>query len=340
MQLISAFPYIDIPRVSLYLVRKISSFFMNILKPSRLDKGDLIAIVAPGSPPKSQERVSKGIRYLEQLGYRVVVGKHADDRYGYLAGTDKARAGDLNGMFSDRRIKAIFCIRGGYGAHRILPLLDYTTIRRNPKIFVGYSDITALQLGIYSLTGLVTFSGPMVATEFGGKFDGGAEEHFWRCLASTHPLGVIRNSSKKFMKTLCRGSVAGRLLGGNLSLVTALLGTPYLPHVRRSILALEEIEEPPYKIDRMLNHLKLAGAFSRGNGVLLGRFIDCHPTSRRNRSLTLNQVFHDVVASAGVPAVAGLHYGHVKGSLTLPLGIMTRLNASATTLEFLEPAVQ
>lgn len=313
---------------------------MNILKPHRLNKGDLIAIAAPGSPPGSHEKLHKGIRYLEQLGYRVVLGKHVENTYGYLAGSDKDRAKDLNSFFSNPEVKAIFMARGGYGSHRILPLLDYSAIKRNPKILVGYSDITALQLAIFSKTGLVTFSGPMVATEFGDVFGGAAEEQFWQCLTYTKPLGVIKNPNRQKLKKLNSGVIVGQLLGGNLSIIIALLGTPYCPTFARSILVLEEIEEPPYKIDRMLNHLKLAGVFSKGNGVMMGDFTDCQPMNQKKPSLTLSQIFQDVIVSSGIPIVSGLHFGHVKNSVTLPLGIKARLSASRAMLELLEPAVQ
>lgn len=336
---------------------------MEILKPPRLKKGDLIGIAAPASPPSSYKKLSTGIRYLEQLGYNVLLGKHLHDRRGYLAGSDEARARDLNDLFSNPKVKAIFMARGGYGSHRILSLLNYNIIKRNPKILVGYSDITALQLAIFKMTRLITFSGPMVATEFGDGLNGIAEEQCWQCLTSTRPLGVLKNPNQKKLNPLNRGMRTGlrppystslsarravggivdrrgKLLGGNLSVVTALLGTSYFPPLKDSILVLEELEEPPYKIDRMLHHLKLAGVFSQSAGVVLGEFTDCHPLDRKKPSLTLTQVFRDVFAPIHNPVLSGLHYGHVKGSVTLPLGIRTRLDATKGLLEFLESAVQ
>ncbi len=315
-------------------------FIMTILKPPRLKKGDIIGIAAPASPPTSSDILAKGIRYLEQLGYRIMIGKHLYEKHGYLAGADNHRAADINRMFSNPKVKAIFTVRGGYGTHRILPMLNYNAIKRNPKIFVGYSDITALQLAIFARTGLVMFSGPMVATELGKSFRGSAEEQFWQCLTSTKPPGVVNNPDQKSMKPLNRGVTAGRFLAGNLSLVTALLGTPYFPSLRGSILAIEEIEEPPYKIDRMLHHLKLSRVFDQVRGVVLGKFTNCKPTSSKTPSLTLPQVFKEVFASYEHPVLTGLHYGHVNGSLTLPIGIMTKLNASRGSLEFLESPVE
>lgn len=312
---------------------------MKILKPPRLNRGDVIGIAAPASPPSSPEKLSKGIRYLEQLGYHIVLGKHVHNGYGYLAGMDNERAGDLNALFSNPKVKAIFVVRGGYGSHRILHRLDYNIIKRNPKIFVGYSDITALHLAIFTKTGLITFSGPMVATEFGDELDGNAEEQFWKNLTSTTPLGILKNPNRKKMKPLKRGVCIGRLLAGNLSIVSALLGTPYLDTMKGCILALEEIEEPPYKVDRMLHHLRHTGMFSQSSGVVLGEFTDCTPTDAKKPSLTLSQIFHDVFSSSRLPILRGLHYGHVKDSLTLPLGITTRLDASHGTLELLESPI-
>lgn len=310
-----------------------------MLTPPRLNKGDVIALAAPGSPPKSSETLNKGIRYLERLGYRVLPGKHVEHRYGYLSGSDAERARDLNSFFANPRVKAIFTVRGGYGSHRILSLLNYRAIRHHPKILVGYSDITALQCALLAKTRLVTFSGPMVATDLGEEIDGAAEEWFWRCLTSTKPLGVVRNPNREKMNTLRRGSAVGRLIGGNLSLVTALLGTPYFPDIRRSILFLEEVDEEPYRLDRMLHHLDLALPSPWFAGFVFGAFTDCKPETP-GHSLSLPEVLRDFISKRRVPAIDGLRYGHVRNTLTLPLGIMARLQASAPTVELLEAAVR
>jgi len=309
-------------------------------KPPRLKKGDIIGIAAPASPPASLHSLTKGIRSLEQLGYHIVLGKHLYEKHGYLAGTDKDRASDINELFLNPRVNAILIVRGGYGSHRILPLLDYNAIRRNPKVFVGYSDITALQLAIFAKTGLVTFSGPMVSTEFGEGFGGNAEEQFWQCLSSTKPLGILQNPNGKPLKPLIRGVTSGQLLAGNLSVVTAMLGTAYFSNSKNNILVLEEVEEPPYKIDRMFHHLQLARVFDQARGVVLGEFADCKPTNSKKPSLTLRQIFKEVFAPYEIPVLTGLQYGHVEGSLTLPIGIKTRMNASRGLLELIESAVE
>lgn len=313
---------------------------MKIRKPPRLKKGDTIGIAAPASPPASLHSLTKGIRSLEQLGYHIVLGKHLYEKHGYLAGTDADRASDINELFLDPKVNAILTVRGGYGSHRLLPLLDYKAMRRNPKVFVGYSDITALQLAIFAKTGLVTFSGPMVATEFGGGFGGNAEEEFWRCLSSAKPLGIVQNPNGKPLKSLSRGVATGRLLAGNLSIVTAMLGTPYFSNPKGNILVLEEVEEPLYKIDRMFHHLKLARVFDQLRGVVLGEFSDCKPGRTEKSSLMLPQILREVFESYENPVLTGLRYGHVKGSLTLPIGIRARMNASKGLLDFLESAVE
>lgn len=311
---------------------------MNVVKPPRLQRGDLIGIVAPGSPA-APEKLARGIRYLEQLGYRILPGRHVEKRRGYLAGSDTQRADDLNAMFADRRVKAILAVRGGYGVHRILPLIDYSAVRRNPKIVVGYSDITALHLALFAKARLVTVSGPMVATEFGQGFGGSAEEMFWRTVTSPTPPRIVKNTPRKRISVIRGGTVTGRLLGGNLSLVTALLGTPYFPILPRTIFALEEIEEPSYKIDRMLHHMALAGMLSGNNGFIIGDF-SITPPSRGKPSLTLNRILTDVLSSADAPSLAGFRFGHVRGSLTLPMGVRARLTTGRKTLEILESAVR
>ena len=232
---------------------------MTIIKPPRLHKGGVIGLVAPASTPSSEEHIEKGATYLEQLGYRVKFGKHIRNTNGYLAGTDEERAADFNTMVRDKDVKAIFAIRGGYGTPRILRMIDYRSLRQNPKIIAGYSDITALQLAIFRKTGLVTFSGPMTGSDMWKDFDPYTEEHFWQLLTSTKKIGLLKNSIDEPLKILKIGKARGRLLGGNLSLLACLMGTPFLPNMRGSILFLEDVEEAPYRVDRMLAQLLNAG---------------------------------------------------------------------------------
>lgn len=311
---------------------------MRAIKPPSLRKGDLIGVVAPAGPVRSWSKLEKGIRYLEKLGYRVVTGRHIDDKLGYLAGRDIDRTADLHAMFADRRVKAIFAARGGYGIHRILPLLDFSLIKKNPKIVVGYSDITALHLALYARTGLITFAGPMVSsglTDLSGK----VEERFWQYLTSAKPPEPIQ-LRLHHPRLRNKAEASGRLLGGNLSVLGALTGTPFLPSFRNSILFLEEIDEAPYRIDRMLQQLRLAGILSGLSAVLIGEFTGCVPADKRTPTLSIGEVFEDIFQSDRYPVVGGLRHGHLEGSVPLPVGVRCRLDPSARTLEFLGSAVQ
>ncbi|MDP2208936.1 MAG: LD-carboxypeptidase [Bacteroidota bacterium] len=309
---------------------------MTILKPKALKKGDTIGIVAPASPHSSNDKLTNGIRYFEQLGYKVVIGKHINDKMGYLAGTDKSRASDINNFLNDKKIKAIFCTRGGYGSHRILDLIDYDIIKRNPKIFVGYSDITALQLAIFKKTGLVTFAGPMVIPDLSEKLSIDSEEHFWKCLTSPIPVGVINLFKNQTLKVLTHGKVTGKILGGNLSVITALAGTSYLPSFKNSILTLEDIEERPYRIDRMLHQLKLAGLLNNLSGVISGDFSTCLP-EKDKPSLKLEEIFKSVLKK--IPIMMDFKFGHIRNSITIPYGINVKLDTKKNEISFLENAV-
>lgn len=309
---------------------------MNITKPPRLRAGDVIGICAPAGPLRSRSALEQGIGYLERLGYRVRLSKNLFRRRGYLAGTDAQRAADLHELFADRQVKAIFAARGGYGTQRILPLLDYSLIRRHPKIVVGYSDITVLSFALLAKARLASLAGPL-AVEM--PLAGEAEAFFWRTLTSATPLGPVRASgTPRLRRRRNPAPVTGRLLGGNLSLVSALAGSPFFPDPGKIILFLEEIDERPYRIDRMLQHLSLAGVFDRVGGLLLGNFTGCLPEKGKD-SLTLRQVFGDLFSDAPYPVVSGLRHGHVKRSLALPLGIRAAVHASDNTLQILESFV-
>ncbi len=310
---------------------------MTIVKPQRLKPGDVIGICAPASAPDDDNHLEKGIRYLERLGYRVEPGRHLHKRRGYLAGTDAERAEDINRFFADRNIKAIISARGGYGSLRILSLLDFNMIRRAPKIFVGYSDLTALHLALLTRCGLISFSGPMVASDFGKNFGGKAEEQFWRLLASPTPPDPLKGTRPPANLKAARRTVEGRIIGGNLSLLAAMLGTPYVPRIERLLLFLEEIDERPYRIDRILQQMRLAGFLDRARGIILGQFVDCGPAPGKP-SLTLREVFTE--AFGDTPVVAGLPFGHISNPLTLPIGIRARLDPARQYLTFLESPVR
>jgi muramoyltetrapeptide carboxypeptidase len=296
-----------------------------LLKPPRLRPGDLIGIVAPASPMK-HDKLDQGIRYLENLGYKVKLGKFVFHEHGYLAGRDRERAADLNKMFRDRRVKAVFCIRGGYGTPRLLPLLDFQAIRANPKIFVGYSDITAIQLAMLRHAGLVTFSGPMVAAEMAKGIEPFTEENFWRILTHPEPVGdLIRPAAGRY-EMISSGRATGPLVGGCLSLVACLIGSPHFPNMNGSIFCVEEIGEAPYRIDRMLTQLREAGVLKNIGGFVLGQMTDCVPTDNEP-SQTLDDLMRDFIKPLKIPALAGLDYGHVHVKYTLPIGVRAELIA-------------
>jgi len=312
---------------------------MTVIKPPKLRRGDLIGLVAPASTPVADERIEKGVQYLEQLGYRVKLGAHIRDAYGYLAGIDDHRAEDFNAMVHERTVKAIFCIRGGYGTPRIVSRLDFPAIRKNPKIIVGYSDITALQLAIFRKTGLVTFSGPMAGVEMWKGMDPFTEEHFWRLLTSTKKPGVLPNPPEEQLIIHRHGKAGGRLLGGNLSLLVCLIGTPYVPDLTNAILILEDVEEEPHRVDRMWTQVENSGIARKISALVLGLFTDCNPVDPTQPHLTVEEVLAEIPGKVTCPTVSNFRYGHVPRKLTVPLGVRAALDTKKATIEVLEAAV-
>ncbi len=310
-----------------------------VLKPPRLRPGDLIGLVSPASAPSSAEMIEKGVRYLERLGYAVKVGEHAARVHGYLAGTDDQRAADLNAMIRDTSVKAIIAVRGGYGSARILSAIDFRALRRNPKIIVGYSDITALQLAIFCRTGLVTFSGPMSGVEMWENIDPYTEEHFWRVVTSQSKIGPLMNPPDDPIQTLRKGKATGRILGGNLATLAALFGTSFVPSYRDAVLVLEDVDEAPHRIDRMLTQLEQANVFDRIAGLVFGKFVDCAPTDASKPHLTVDEILGGVAQRVNIPVMSNLQYGHLPKKLTLPIGVRATVDADTGNLRVLEGAV-
>jgi muramoyltetrapeptide carboxypeptidase len=311
---------------------------MKPLKPSRLRAGDLIGLVSPASPIADPSRIDKGVRYLESLGYRVEVAPSVLKSHGYLAGTDEERAGDLHAFFARREVRAIMCIRGGYGTPRLLRLINYRLIASNPKIFVGYSDLTALQLAIWKKTGLVQFHGPMVGVDMADQMDAFTESLFWKTLTATGRAGAIALPDPQPV-SLTGGKARGRLVGGNLALLVSSMGTRYFPDLRDSLLYLEDIGEEPYRVDRMLFQLLNAGILGKVSGILTGQFTDCGPKDTTKPSFSVDEVFRQIAELSGRPFLAGLPFGHESRKMTLPLGITALVDATKGTVEYLEPAV-
>jgi len=315
------------------------SWDMPVLKPSILKRGDLIGVVAPAGPVTDVTRIERGVRYLERLGYHVLPGKHLTDVDGYLAGSDTDRLEDLHAMFRNTHVRAIICLRGGYGTPRLLSRIDYRLIRRHPKILAGFSDITALQLALWKKCRLVTFHGPMVASDMAESIDPVAEESFWGLLTSRKTRGLFEGHS--FDLRLLRGGTArGPLLGGNLSLIVSLLGTPYSPKFTGAILAIEEIGEEPYRIDRMLNQLSLSRILPSVAGVLAGQFTACVPEDTTHPSASVADLLEEISGRLRKPFIAGVPFGHVPRKITLPLGVAVSMNGTRGSVRLLEAAVE
>lgn len=313
---------------------------MRTLKPKKLQKGDVIGIISPASSPDDLTKIEKGVKYLEKLGYRVEVGKNVGKERGYLAGEDSERLEDFHSMFRNKFVKAIISVRGGYGSARLIDKINYKLIKQNPKIFVGYSDITALQNAIFSQTGLITFAGPMLAVDFWQEeVNSFTEEHFWKMITSNKKVGKLCNPSDEKFFILSKGSAKGRILGGNLAVLTTLLGTKYFPKMKGEILLVEDIGEPPYRVDRFFNHLRLANVLNSVSGVILGRFVDCYENDPTKKSLTLNQVIIDFLENIRKPVIYNFKHGHISENITVPFGLKCNLNASRGIVEILENAV-
>jgi muramoyltetrapeptide carboxypeptidase len=286
--------------------------------PPPLRKGAVIGIVSPASPQRDASRLDRGIRYLESLGYRVELAPHARSEWaGYLAGTDDERLSDIHAMVANPSIDAIFCARGGYGSARLLDRLHWKLFARNPKILVGFSDITALQLALWSKVRLVTFSGALPSVDMADEFDAESEASFWRILTSRKPYRLHQSLD---LRPLQKGTAHGSLLGGNLSILTTLFGTSYLPSLKGALLAIEDVGEEPYRIDRMLNHVRLATQRSPIAGMLYGQFSQSTLRPTNNPARSIDEIIAEHSATVMGPACANLMYGHEAKKLTLPIG--------------------
>ena len=311
-----------------------------LVKPSMLVPGNTIAVISPSSRP-DPVFLQKGIAWLEDQGFRVVTGKHVLDRRGYLAGRDIDRARDLQEMFVRDDIHAIWCAQGGYGSMRVLRLLDFSAIRKTPKIFVGYSDITGFHAAIQRYAGMVTFHGPLVAHEIGRDFTEYTRSHVISALMSTAaPIHIKNGEDAPNPVTICSGIARGRVVGGNLSLLANLMGTPYEPDFSGAIVVLEDVSEAPYRIDRMLMQLILAGKLQSARGIILGECTDCVPAKPGTPTLQLEEVFEELIAPLGIPAFYGLSIGHGRDKAVIPLGVQAQLDADDARLTLLESGVK
>ena len=309
-------------------------------KPPKLNKGDTVGLIAPGSYI-TQAQLEESIKNAEDLGYKVKYTNRILDKHGYLAGNDQVRADDIHEMFEDKNVKAILAVRGGYGCARLLPMLDYELIKRNPKIIIGYSDITSLLYGIYEKTELVCFHGPVGTSTFNEY----SVEHFENILTKTQQKYEMKNlpEDENQINVITEGVGEGELVGGNLSIVVSMIGTEYDIDSKGKIIFLEEIGEEPYRIDRMLTQMIQSGKFENCAGIALGVFRKCDVDPDEpefENSLTLEQVLEDRLSDLGVPVIYGLSFGHITNKFTLPFGVKAKLDTYNKSLTLLESAVE
>lgn len=310
---------------------------------NRLKKGDTIGLIAPASA-FSKEQYKAAIEHLKSFGFKIKEGAHLHDRKGYLAGEDRERAADINAFFADDSIDGIWCLRGGYGVTRLLSMLDYKTIKKNPKALIGYSDITALLLAIHHKTGLIGFHGPVATSDFPDYTFNAFQEIVMDGKMPTFTLAAPNQArgtedGEFEARTIKGGKAQGKLLGGNLSLLSAMVGTPYLPSAKNAIVFIEDIGEKPYRIDRMMTQLLESGWLKEAKGIAFGIFNDCHP-SEGDRSLTLKEVIDDRVKGLNIPIAYGYSFGHIDNQMTLPVGAKVELDATNISLRLLEMAVK
>lgn len=315
----------------------------SIIKPKRLKEGDRIALVAPGSYI-SESELQDSVKNLSDLGFQVTFSERLTLQNGYFSGTDAQRAEDLMEMFEREDVDAIMCVRGGYGCARILPLLDYNIIRKNPKILIGYSDVTALLYGIFKKTGLITFHGPVATSTF-NEF---SVNNFKGVLMNPQSNKKLFNTNPPSdeniygVQTLVEGKAKGRLIGGNLSIMVSLIGTKYDVDYSNKIIFIEEIGEEPYRIDRMLTQLIQADKFKKAAGIMMGIFSKCEPKEKDpsfSKSFSLMEVLKDRFSGFKIPVIYGMSFGHVKDKFTIPFGALAELDTSEQSFTLLESAV-
>ncbi|MDP3150080.1 MAG: LD-carboxypeptidase [Ignavibacteria bacterium] len=313
------------------------------IKPKRLKTGDTIGLVSPGGFI-TEDQLEESKTNITSLGFSVIVARNILKRYGYFAGTDRERAEDLHEMFGNKKVDGIVCVRGGYGCARTLDFLDYDLIKRNPKILIGYSDITALLYGIYAETGLVGFHGPVATSTFNEFSVNNFKNVLMNPQAKLTLYGAEEDAGKSEYKpfVIRNGKARGKLVGGNLSIVASLIGTKYDIDTKGKIIFLEEVGEEPYRVDRMLTQMIQAGKFKHASGVALGVFSKCESKpdqSGISNSFTLSEVLRERLFQLKIPVLYGLSFGHIVNKFTLPFGINAELDVDTQSLTLLEKAV-
>ena len=315
-----------------------------IIKPPALKPGDVAGVISPSTQVTDPEKLELAQRTLDYFGLKAKWANSVKTHRAQGVATVEERVEDLHAMFRDPQVKAIFCIRGGYGASQLLDRIDYSTVAANPKVFVGYSDITALHLAIHQQTGLVTFHGPVLLSQFTAY----TQKAFRRALFGKGALGLVGNPEEANslrpahrLRTIRGGRSSGRLIGGNLTLISTLMGTPYEIDTKGKIFFTEDVGEEPYRIDRMLTQLRLAGKLKDSAGVVFGECLDCRPNDYKPSSawnMTFGEVLDDRFAGVPIPVFSGLTIGHTDDQLTLPLGLQATIDADQCQLMIEESA--
>jgi len=309
------------------------------LYPSSLLRGQTVGIISPSAATADRMEFTYAKEALEALGLKVKLGTNLNNRFGHLAGTDQERAADLNSMFEDPEVKAIICLRGGSGAARILPLIDYEQVKATPKPLLGYSDITALHCALQSQAGLISFHGPNGSGSWNSFNSNQFQQLFFEQKLLTYKNEISKGddlvAKGNRIQTLSSGSVEGKILGGNLTVLTALSGTPYYPDFQDAILFIEDVGEDPYRIDRMMSTLQLNGTLEKIKGFVFGQCSDCKPGGGYG-AFTVDQIMDQYIIPLGIPAYLGAMIGHIPRQFIIPVGARVRLNASLGTLTLLE----
>ena len=320
-----------------------SASYRKRVKAPVLKRRDLVALFNP-SGFADDALIQRATVNLETLGFRVMHAAHLRASRGNTAGTIGQRVTDLHTLFGNREVRALWAARGGSGTAQLLPYIDYGLVARNPKVVIGYSDLTSLLLALYAKSGLVTFHGPVASSGF-MPFTVSQIEAVLIEGRATHVMSTADEHAKRavnephfLQRVLNGGSAEGTLLGGNLSVLTSMVGTPYLPDTRNTLLFLEEISEAPYRIDRMLTQLEQSGMLSKVRGAMLGVFVKCEPVAGED-SLVLSQALTDHFSARPIPSAYGLSFGHIASQWLLPLGVRASFDADARTLTLLESAV-
>lgn len=307
---------------------------IHTIKPKALKKNSLIGLIAPAGPITESQLV-EAQENLAEMGFRSTFTDRIFEKRGYLAGDDQTRLDDFHEAFANENIEAILCIRGGYGSARLLDVIDYELIKKHPKIFIGYSDITALLNAIWQRTGLITFHGVVGVSAFTSY----SRQQFISTLMNSSKNHKIEAADNKHIDIISKGKCQGQLIGGNLSILNSLLSTPFEPHFDNKILFIEEVNEAPYKIDRMLTQLLLSAKIQKVSGIILGQFKGCDIDNEditSENSLSLRAVFEDRLSQLNVPVISGFSFGHIAEQALFPIGIKASFDTDVVGIELLE----